>query len=109
MVDALLAQGRFKVRVATRNLASDGARALSARGVEVVKADLLDPTTLGAAFAGAHGAFLVTNFWEPNQGAREAEIGTAAVKAARSAGVEHLIWSTLPDVDGRGLVQARRS
>lgn len=99
VVDALLAQGRFKVRVATRNPANDGARALAARGVEIVKADLLDPTTLGSAFAGAHGAFLVTNFWEPNQGAREAEIGTAAVKAARSAGVEHLIWSTLPDVE----------
>ena len=27
------------------------------------------------------------------------EIGSAAVKAARAAGVEHLIWSTLPDVD----------
>ena len=25
------------------------------------------------------------------------EIGTAAVQAARDAGVKHLIWSTLPD------------
>ena len=31
-------------------------------GVIVVKADLLDSTTLAAAFAGAHGGFLVTNF-----------------------------------------------
>jgi nucleoside-diphosphate-sugar epimerase len=37
VVDALLAQGTFKVRVASRNPASDGARALSARGIEVVK------------------------------------------------------------------------
>lgn len=99
VVDALLAQGTFKVRVASRNPASDGARALSARGVEVVKADLLDPTSLAVAFEGGHGAFVVTNFWEPSQGARETEIGTAAVKAARSAGIEHLIWSTLPDVE----------
>ena len=99
VVDALLAQGRFKVRVATRNPASDGARALSARGVEVVKADLLDPTSLAGAFAGAQGAFVVTNFWDPSLGAREAEVGSAAVKAARRAGVEHLIWSTLPDVE----------
>ena len=28
---------------------------------------------------------------------RETEIGTAAVQAARDAGVKHLIWSTLPD------------
>src|SRR2546428_5764190 len=96
VVDALLAQDKYKVRVASRNPASDAARALSARGVEVVKADLLDPTSLAAAFEGTHGAFVVTHFWERDQGARETEIGTAAVKAARSAGVEHLIWSTLP-------------
>ena len=35
VVDALLAQGRLEVRVATRNPASDGARALSARGEPV--------------------------------------------------------------------------
>ena len=95
----MLAQGEFKVRVASRNPASDAARALAARDVEVVHADLLDPSSLVAAFEGAYGAFVVTNFWEPNQGAREEEIGAAAVRAAREAGVEHLIWSTLPDVE----------
>jgi hypothetical protein len=39
----------------------------------------------------------VTNFWDPAQMPRETEIGTAAVQAARAAGVKHLIWSTLPD------------
>ena len=65
----------------------------------MVHADLLDPSSLAAAFEGAYGAFVVTNFWEPTQGAREEEIGAAAVRAARKAGVEHLIWSTLPDVE----------
>lgn len=97
VVDALLAAGEFHVRVASRNPASEAGRALTARGVEVVAADLLDAKTLGAALAGAHGAFLVTNFWDPTQGPRETEIGTAAVHAARAAGVEHMIWSTLPD------------
>jgi uncharacterized protein YbjT (DUF2867 family) len=99
VVDALLAQGRFKVRAASRNPASDAARALAARDVEVVQADLLDPPSLAAAFDGAHGAFVVTQFWDPRQGAREAELGAAAVRAARKAGVQHLIWSTLPDVE----------
>jgi uncharacterized protein YbjT (DUF2867 family) len=99
VVDALLAQGTFDVRAATRNPEGDRARALSARGVQVVKADLLDPTTIRAAFAGAHGAFVVTSFWDPGVGARETEIGTVAVDAARRAGVEHLVWSTLPDVE----------
>lgn len=97
VVDALLAKGDFAVRVTSRNPASDAGRALAARGVEVVKADLLDPKSLETALAGSYGAFVVTNFWDPSQGAREQEIGAAAVKAARTAGVRHLIWSTLPD------------
>ena len=97
VVNALIANGEFAVRVASRNPASDAARALAARGVEVVMGDLLEPSSLRAAFKGAHGAFLVTNFWDPSQGPRETEIGTAAVEAARDAGVTHLIWSTLPD------------
>ena len=97
VVLALMNAGKFAVRVASRNPASDAARALAARGVEVVKADLLDPSTLRSALEGAHGAFVVTNFWDPAEMPRETEIGTAAVQAARDAGVKHLIWSTLPD------------
>ncbi len=97
VVDALIRAGKFAVRVASRNPASDAARALAARGVEVVKADLLDPSSIRSALEGAHGAFVVTNFWETAQMPRETEIGIAAVQAARAAGVKHLIWSTLPD------------
>ncbi len=99
VVNALLDRGEFAVRVATRNPTGDAARALAARGVELVKADLLEPKGVGAALEGAYGAFVVTNFWDPQVGLREGELATAAVKAARAAGVEHLIWSTLPDAD----------
>lgn len=64
---------------------------------EVVAADLNHPETLNAAFEGAHGAFLVTNFWE--KGTDELKQATAAIRAAKDAGVQHLIWSTLPDVE----------
>ena len=57
--------------------------------VEVVKGDLLEPSSLRAAFEGAHGAFLVTNFWDPTQMPKETEIGNAVVKEARAAGVQH--------------------
>jgi len=99
VVDALLVARKFKIRVASRNPSSDAAKALKARGVEVVKADLLEPSSLKALYDGARGAFLVTNFGDPAQRGREEEIGTRAVNAARSAGVKHLIWSTLPDVE----------
>jgi uncharacterized protein YbjT (DUF2867 family) len=64
---------------------------------EVVAADLDRPETLQAAFAGAYGVFVVTNAWEP--GSNEAIQALAAVDAAKAAGVQHFIWSTLPNVE----------
>jgi uncharacterized protein YbjT (DUF2867 family) len=92
VVRALQAQGQFKVRALTRNPGKH--RRLAD---EVVEADLDRPDTLEAAFKGAHGVFLVTNFWE--QGTDELKQATAAVRAARNAGVKHFVWSTLPDVE----------
>jgi len=56
--------GEFRVRALTRDPDSDAARALATEGAEVVRADIDDPASMQAAFEGAHGAFLVTNFWE---------------------------------------------
>jgi len=97
VVRALQAGEGFKVRALTRN--PDKHRELAE---EVVEADLDQPETLKAAFEGAHGVFLVTNFdararWE--EGTNELKQATAAVRAAKDAGVEHFIWSTLPDVE----------
>ncbi|MDH3274743.1 MAG: NmrA/HSCARG family protein [Gammaproteobacteria bacterium] len=64
---------------------------------EAVLVDLDDITTLSSALAGADGVFLVTNFWEP--GTDEVKQASAAVQAAVDAGVSHLIWSSLPDVE----------
>ena len=89
---ALQASNRFRVRALTRN--PDQHRGLAD---EVVAADLNRPQTLRAAFEGAHGVFLVTNFWEP--GVDERKQATAAILAAKDAGVEHLVWSTLPNVE----------
>src|SRR5712672_2986634 len=92
VIRALQANKQFKVRALTRNPAKH-----SELGDEVVQADLNRPETLRAAFAGAHGVFLVTNFWE--EGTDEVKQATAAVRAAKDAGVKHFIWSTLPNVD----------
>src|SRR5882672_5744796 len=92
VVRALQASGEFNVRALTRN--PDEHRQLAD---EVVKADLDRPETLQAAFKGAYGVFLVTNFGE--KGTDEFKQATAAVRAAKEAGVKHFIWSTLPDVE----------
>jgi uncharacterized protein YbjT (DUF2867 family) len=92
VVRALQAGDRFKVRALTRNPAKR--RELAD---EVIQANLNRPGTLKPAFAGAHGVFLVTNFRE--EGTDEVEQATAAVRAAKDAGVKHVVWSTLPDVE----------
>jgi uncharacterized protein YbjT (DUF2867 family) len=92
VVRALQARGQFRVRALTRN--PDKYPELAD---EVVKADLNLPETLKAAFEGAYGVFLVTNFWE--QGTDELKEATAAIRAAKDAGVKHFVWSTLPDVE----------
>jgi uncharacterized protein YbjT (DUF2867 family) len=50
-----------------------------------------------ACGGGAHGVFLVTNFWEKGTG--ELKQATAAIRAAQEAGVKYFVWSTLPDVE----------
>src|SRR6266700_2059629 len=92
VVRALQASGQFKVRALTRNPGKH--RDLAD---EVVEADLNRPETLKAAFEEAHGVFLVTNFREP--GTDELNQATAAVRAAKDAGVKHFVWSTLPNVE----------
>jgi uncharacterized protein YbjT (DUF2867 family) len=92
VVQSLRASARFIVRALTRDPAKH-----PKLGDEVVLADFDRPETLKAAFAGAHGVFLVTNAWEA--GAEEYNQALAGVKAAKDAGVQHLIWSTLPNVE----------
>ena len=94
VLKALRAQGQFRVRAVTRSLN----RAANLDADEVVVADLTSPQTLDAAFADAHGAFVVTNFWE-GPGVDELAQATAAVEAATAAGVKHFVWSTLPNVE----------
>src|SRR5260370_10529771 len=92
VVRALQARSEWKVRALTRN--PDKHRQLAD---QVVKADLDRPETLEAALVGAQGVLLVTNFRE--KGTDELKQATAAVRAAKDAGVKHFVWSTLPNVE----------
>jgi uncharacterized protein YbjT (DUF2867 family) len=89
--------GPFSVRAITRNPSSDKARALAEAGAEVVEANLDDVASLEQAFSGAHGAFCLTNFWETFSPEAEKVQARNMAEAAKSAGVEHVIWSTLED------------
>jgi uncharacterized protein YbjT (DUF2867 family) len=89
--------GGFACRAITRDPNKDKAKDLPGKGAEVVKADLDDVDTLKKAFAGAYGAYCVTNFWEHFSGEKEKAQAKNMADAARTAGIKHVIWSTLED------------
>jgi uncharacterized protein YbjT (DUF2867 family) len=104
--------GAFAVRAVTRHPGSERARHLAKLGAEVVEADLDDEPSLRAAFAGAYGAYVVTDFFadiaglpsspaEQGQIRAERELSQAvnAAIAAHETGLRHVIWST--EVDTR--------
>ena len=99
LVRSILREGSndFTARAITRNVNSDKARELARLGAEIVAADVDNPDSLNKAFAGAHAAYCVTFFWEHFSPEKELAHATAMAKAAKHAGVQHLIWSTLED------------
>jgi len=99
LVRAILADagGGFTARALTRDPSSDKARALADAGAEVVAADVDDQASLARAFAGADAAFCVTFFWDHFSPEKELANATALARAAKAAGVSHVIWSTLED------------
>lgn len=94
-VDALLADG-FAVRALVRatSLTGPAARRLGSRGVEVLPGDLDDVESLVRAMRGAHGVFSVVNFRDGGV-ATEEERGKRVADAAGSAGVRHLVYSSV--------------
>jgi len=89
--------GGFRARALTRDPGSAKARALADLGVEVVAADVDDEASLRRAFEGATAAYCVTFFWDHFSPEREVAQAGAMARAAKAAGVEHVIWSTLED------------
>ncbi len=93
--------GGFAVRAITRDPNSDKARALAALGAEVVAGDVDDEASLKRAFTGAHGAYCVTFFWAHFSPEKEIAEAAAMARAAKAAGVAHVVWSTLEDTRKR--------
>ena len=89
--------GEFAVRALTRDASSEKARALKDLGADVVQVDFQNADSMAEAFSGCYGAFCVTFFWDSMSPDVEKEQARVQAEAARSAGLEHVVWSTLPD------------
>jgi uncharacterized protein YbjT (DUF2867 family) len=88
---------KFAVRAITRDPQSDKAKRLASMGAEVVGADASDPEALKRAFDGAQAAYCVTFYWHHFSPEKEMAEAAAMAGAAKSAGLRHVIWSTLED------------
>jgi uncharacterized protein YbjT (DUF2867 family) len=99
LVRSILADpgGEFTVRAVTRDPSSAQSRALAQAGAEVVQADLADTAAVARAFDGAYGAYCVTFFWNHMSPDQERAEARSLAAAARAAGLQHVIWSTLED------------
>jgi uncharacterized protein YbjT (DUF2867 family) len=89
----LLRKG-FRVRALTRDPEQASAQALQQQGAEVVAGNLDDRASLDRALEGAYGAYSVQNFWETGY-QREIDQGLRLADAARDAGVEHFVYSSV--------------
>jgi uncharacterized protein YbjT (DUF2867 family) len=89
----------FAVRALTRDVNSPAARTLAASGVGVIQGDFDDRASLERALDGAYGAYAVQTPWQ--SGGVEAEVrqGIAFADAAKAAGIQHLVYSSVGSAD----------
>ena len=91
---SLLDRG-FRIRAFTRNPQKPEAQALAARGAEVVQGDMEeDRSAMERALEGAYGVFSVQNYWETGYDG-EVQQGKTVADAAKAAGVEHFVYSSV--------------
>lgn len=87
----------FTARAVTRDVNSDKSKALTAMGAEVVQGDVDDPASVEKVLQGAYGAYFVTFFWAHFSPEKEKQEAAIFANAAKKAGIQHAIWSTLED------------
>jgi uncharacterized protein YbjT (DUF2867 family) len=94
----MLKKPGFAVRALTRDTSKAPARALAQAGAELIQGDLDDPSSYKRALEGAYGVFSVQNGMEAGF---EGEIrqGKALADAAKAAGVQHFVYSSVVSAD----------
>jgi uncharacterized protein YbjT (DUF2867 family) len=94
----LLKQPAFSVRALTRDPAKPSARALAQLGAEVIRGNLDDLASVRNGLEGVYGVYSVQDFMEAGY---EGEIrqGKLLADAAKAAGVQHFVYSSVVSAD----------
>lgn len=100
VIDALLSGefGSHEVFGLTRDADSSRAKTLAERGVTVVDGDMTDEKRMKALCDGMDAVFCVTTFFEDGPEV-ETEQGITLADAAKAAGVDHFIYSSVTAAD----------
>src|ERR1700719_1254301 len=96
----LLESGRYRVRALTRQVGAPEAQRLARLGAELVAVplELGRQKDLVNAFRGSQGVFLMTPPIAP-PATHETELGKQQADAAVEAGVQHIVFSALENVE----------
>jgi uncharacterized protein YbjT (DUF2867 family) len=84
----------WRLRALTRNPASHAAKQLVRQGVEVVQGDLEAAPSVEEICHGVYGIYSVQDFWSVGA-KREIQQGKNLANAAKKAGVEHFVYSSV--------------
>ncbi|XP_078542758.1 nmrA-like family domain-containing protein 1 [Lissotriton helveticus] len=95
---ALLQRPGFAVRAVTRDVTRPASLALRDLGATVVKGDLDNQKSIEEAMNGAHGTFLVTNFFDSFSKEKEVQQGKMVADVAKRLGTKHVVFSGLENV-----------
>src|SRR5713226_2615721 len=88
----------WKLRALTRDSTGAAAQELARKGIEVMKGDLEDPASLDRATHSVYGVYSVQDFWAVGA-KREVQQGKNLADAAKKAGVEHFVYSSVGGVE----------
>ncbi|MCU1407401.1 MAG: NAD(P)-dependent oxidoreductase [Glaciihabitans sp.] len=102
IVEALLRDGTPASEIIAGGRSLDKISDLAERGVRIAQVDYTDAATLDAAFAGASTLVLVSSSEVGQRVAQHA----AAITAAASAGIGHIVYTSAPAADTSALILA---
>src|SRR5437879_5703314 len=88
----------WRLRALTRNPNTYAGKELTRLGVEVVQGDLEDPASLDRASRGVYGIYSVQDFWAVGA-KREVQQGKNLADAAKKAGIQHFVYSSVGGAD----------
>src|SRR4051812_19113938 len=100
VANALLQSGKYRVRALTRRLDAPEAQSLARQGAELmaIPLEIGRKNDLVNAFRGSQGVYLMTPPVAP-PATYEEELGKQEADAAVEAGVQHIIFSSLENVE----------